>query len=148
MQILGIFFCMFRNCKSQPVKVDCEFVKNLRLYLFFLPVELDFEVSAVFFSWKLHSPFTVWEDVCFWLFFNMVLHRDINYMKVITSDLILLQKIFSYYQLVKRLSLCNSAFHSDTGEQDRRSYLYRSPVLSQQPYPRILCSVHSNEMLK
>lgn len=135
-------FCISRNCKSQPVKVVCEFVRNLKMYLFFLPVELCFEVSAVFSSWKLHSPFSLRESLFIFLMQCYVWHM--YYMTVITSDLILLKKNFIYYQPVEKLRLCNSKVSSDKREQDERSYLYRAPIMTQQQHPRILCSLHSS----
>lgn len=117
-QILWNFFCMFRNCRSHPVVVDCEFVKKLRMYLFFLPVKVRFEVSVVFSSWKLHSPFTV-QEADFLLFFFLMTCYTWHMYNMNASDLILL-KIFSFIISLLKGCLCNSEVPSDIGEQERQ----------------------------
>ncbi|XP_064302286.1 protection of telomeres protein 1 isoform X2 [Phalacrocorax carbo] len=50
------------NCKSRPVRVDHEFVTNLRIYLFYLHVKLVFEDTIVVAGFKLAKSPTARED--------------------------------------------------------------------------------------
>ena len=77
-------FCLFSNCKSQPLKDDCELITQLTIYLFFLLVMLDFERSAVFFLTEMAQSF----HKCF---LNVML-RIAYYMRVTCSDLTLFTK--------------------------------------------------------